>query len=239
MDRAGLEQLLGQGLSLDAMAEKVGRSPSTVAYWLRRHGLRANGSERFKARPTVDVDRLRALVGAGLSVPQIAEAVERTPGVVRRALAKHGLQTRQTLNRAAARRALARGERVTELVCLHHGLVSHVLEGRGTYRCIRCRGERVSEHRRRIKRTLIAEAGGACVLCGYNRCEAALQFHHLDPERKDFHLSLRGVTRSWEELRREAAKCVLLCATCHAEVESGYSTVTKTPRGGLEPPNLD
>jgi hypothetical protein len=54
---------------------------------------------------------------------------------------------------------------------------------------------------------------------------AALQFHHLDPARKSFALSRNGVTRSLAELRAEAAKCVVLCANCHAEVEVGYSTI--------------
>ncbi len=49
----------------------------------------------------------------------------------------------------------------------------------------------------------------------------ALQFHHLEPSAKSFGLSMRGLTRSIEKLREEAAKCVLLCANCHAEVEVG------------------
>ena len=118
--------------------------------------------------------------------------------------------------------ALAKGHSSTTLRCVHHGPVEHVIEGRGSYRCTRCRAERVAEHRRKLKRQLIAEAGGCCRLCGYSRCAAALQFHHLEPSRKSFHLSLRGVTRSLEKLREEARKCVLLCATCHAEVEAGY-----------------
>ena len=51
-----------------------------------------------------------------------------------------------------------------------------------------------------------------CRLCGYDRFVGALQFHHLDPESKRFSLSMRGCTRSFAELREEAAKCVLLCA---------------------------
>lgn len=73
---------------------------------------------------------------------------------------------------------------------------------------------------------LVAEAGGACVICGYERCPAALQFHHLQPSDKSFVISRRGVTRSLDEARAEAAKCVLLCANCHAEVEVGMATVT-------------
>jgi hypothetical protein len=67
----------------------------------------------------------------------------------------------------------------------------------------------------------LAEAGGACVACGYDRCMAALQFHHLRPDEKQFSLGRKGVARSLEKARAEARKCVLLCANCHAEVEAG------------------
>jgi hypothetical protein len=54
---------------------------------------------------------------------------------------------------------------------------------------------------------------------------AALQFHHLDPERKAFSLAATGVTRSLALARAEAAKCALLCANCYAEVEAGVVAV--------------
>ena len=79
--------------------------------------------------------------------------------------------------------------------------------------------------RRRIKRQLIEEAGGGCILCGYDRFPGALQFHHLDPAQKSFALSVQGVARSLEKARAEAAKCVLMCANCHAEVEGGLATI--------------
>jgi hypothetical protein len=68
----------------------------------------------------------------------------------------------------------------------------------------------------------VEEAGGRCRICGYNRCIAALQFHHLDPTAKEFNLARRGA-RSIERLRTEARKCVLLCSNCHAEVEAGVA----------------
>jgi len=70
---------------------------------------------------------------------------------------------------------------------------------------------------------LLAEAGGACRLCGYDRSPAALEFHHLDRATKSFGLGFRGVTRSIAALRSEAAKCILLCSNCHAEVEAGVT----------------
>lgn len=85
--------------------------------------------------------------------------------------------------------------------------------------------EAVVRRRRKIKRVLVEEAGGACLLCGYDGCMAALEFHHVDPGEKRFSLSHRGVTRSLARARAEAARCVLLCANCHAEVESGTTTL--------------
>jgi uncharacterized CHY-type Zn-finger protein len=105
------------------------------------------------------------------------------------------------------------------------GETSFIREGRGYYRCKRCRNERVSQRRRAIKRTLVEETGGKCLVCGYSRCHQVLQFHHLDPATEDFHLALNGVTRSLERSRVEARKCMLLCSNCHGEVEAGITTV--------------
>jgi hypothetical protein len=74
--------------------------------------------------------------------------------------------------------------------------------------------------RRRVKQTLVAEAGGRCQICHYSRCLAALEFHHLDPSAKAFAVSKRGA-HSIARLRTEVRKCVLLCSNCHAEVEAG------------------
>jgi hypothetical protein len=71
----------------------------------------------------------------------------------------------------------------------------------------------------------VAEAGGQCAICGYERHPAALQFHHGDPDTKAFGLSHKGVTVGLERARAEAGKCVLLCANCHAEVEAGVTCV--------------
>jgi hypothetical protein len=76
-----------------------------------------------------------------------------------------------------------------------------------------------------VKEILIAEAGGRCVLCGYDRAPRALEFHRVNPSDKAFDLSARGVTRSLQRSRSEAAKCVLLWSNCHAEVEDGVAFV--------------
>lgn len=60
--------------------------------------------------------------------------------------------------------------------------------------------------------------GGRCMICGYDRCHEALEFHHLDSNKKDFGVSQDGLTRSWERVRNELDKCILICANCHREL---------------------
>ena len=69
---------------------------------------------------------------------------------------------------------------------------------------------------------LVEEAGGACVLCGYDRSLAGAALPSpRSGDRSRFALSRTGVTRSLGAARAEARKCVLLCSNCHAEVEAG------------------
>lgn len=156
----------------------------------------------------------------------MARTLDRSQSTVRHWLKKYGLwPLPATGRRAEARRARELGSRYAILQCIHHGRTRFILENRGYHRCVKCRAERVSAWRRRAKRRLVEAAGGSCALCGYARFRGALQFHHLDPATKEFSISREGVTRSFTELQAEAAKCVLLCANCHAEVEGGFSTV--------------
>ena len=61
---------------------------------------------------------------------------------------------------------------------------------------------------------------GRCAICGYGRCALNLHFHHVDPERKRLELGSH-TGASLTTLLAELEKCVLLCANCHGEVESG------------------
>ncbi|GEM_PF-605511 len=79
--------------------------------------------------------------------------------------------------------------------------------------------------KRRIKLRKMARdyKGGKCESCGYSKCQRALSFHHLDPNKKSFGVSDKGLTRSWERIRDEIDKCVLICANCHMEVHEGIT----------------
>ncbi len=230
VERAQLEHFLEDGLSLAEIGRRTGRHESTVAYWIAQHGLEPNGRERHAAKGAIRRERLEELVNEGLSTAQIAGVVGRTPTTTRHWLREYGLRTRWTERRRAAKE----GRRELTLVCERHGVTTFRLGGNGGYRCAKCNSDAVSKRRRRIKQILVEEAGGACRLCGYDRCMAALEFHHVAPTDKRFALSRRGVTRSIERARAEARKCVLLCSNCHAEVEAGVAALTNPDRPAVQ-----
>ena len=76
----------------------------------------------------------------------------------------------------------------------------------------------VSERRRKLKDMAIKYKGGKCEKCGYNKCNGALDFHHLNPLEKDFSISSTGTTKSFERITKELDKCILVCANCHREI---------------------
>jgi transposase len=228
MDRASLEEFLARGLSLAAIGRRVGRHEATVAYWVEKHGLRPANRARHLARGGLLKEDLEAFVQSGASIAEIAVAVGRSKGTVRHWLTRFGLKTvnrpgrRPSAEEVAAKKA---GLASKAMVCPLHGKTSFWLDGRGSYRCKRCRSAAVTKRRRRVKAILVAEAGGACCVCGYASNMRALHFHHLDPGDKRLEINAKGVALSLERLRAEAQKCVLLCSNCHAEVEDGAASI--------------
>lgn len=95
--------------------------------------------------------------------------------------------------------------------------------GDTTKMCSKCYYKKSNPRIKRKKR-IIEYKGGGCVLCGYNKCDAALELHHLDPGSKEFSISAN--TRiAWDELIEELDKCILLCSNCHREVHAGIAVV--------------
>jgi DNA-binding CsgD family transcriptional regulator len=218
VDREWLKQRFEAGASQEEIGRELGLHGTTIAYWARKHGLSPAATERYSPRGAPDRAVLAALAANGATLREMAVAIDRSIATVRYWLARWGIER----TRRSARVDPASAPRKIERTCARHGETTFHLEGRGYYRCSRCRQEHVSARRRRVKALLVAEAGGKCAACGYDACQAALEFHHRDPALKEFALSAEGVTRGIERARAEARKCVLLCANCHAEVGCGH-----------------
>ena len=78
----------------------------------------------------------------------------------------------------------------------------------------------VQNSRTRRKEDMVYVMGGQCQLCGYNKDIHALEFHHIDPSGKDFSFNKANCI-SWELIKNELQKCILVCANCHREIHSG------------------
>jgi hypothetical protein len=222
MDKRFLEDCLAKGMSLEVIGKQIGKHPSTVGYWLKKHGLAAIGAEKFRRRGPVCRDHLEALVDSGATLAEMAERLDRSTSSIRHWLVSYEMGA---INPRGPRRRRGDGAKAAIFECKRHGVTEFILEGRGYYRCKRCRSAAVAKRRRTVKQKLVDEAGGACVLCGYSRWPGALQFHHVEPGTKEFHLAQRGHSRSIAKSRAEMRKCVLLCANCHAEIEGGFATL--------------
>jgi transposase len=234
MERDFLEEQLAAGRSLEQIGRLAGRHPSTVGYWVKQYGLTAVFRDKHAAKGGLSRAVLEAHVARGASLRTIARAHDVSETTVKHWMRKFGLQTARSARLKASQAAHRTEKEVVAMDCARHGLTSFVLEGRGSFRCLRCRAEWVAARRRRVKEILVRESGGCCALCGYDRYVGALEFHHVDPAQKSFALARGGITRSLDRVRAEAAKCVLVCANCHAEIEAGVATLPGRSESGRD-----
>lgn len=79
----------------------------------------------------------------------------------------------------------------------------------------RCGSCNTKIRRFRTKLAAIKYLGGKCKNCGWTGDQAALQFHHINPQKKDFIIG-NVANRSWNVIKGELDKCILLCANCHS-----------------------
>lgn len=85
---------------------------------------------------------------------------------------------------------------------------------RNSWNCKKCAKRYSFEKRRFIKKKCVEYKGGECVKCGYKRNYSALEFHHVTDD-KDFLITKSSY--SWDKIRAELDKCILLCSICHKE----------------------
>ena len=83
--------------------------------------------------------------------------------------------------------------------------------------------EAVESWRKRKKKALVEYKGGKCQCCGYSKCIEALEFHHLNPNIKNFTIS--GKSKSFNSLKSEVDKCILVCSNCHKEIHAGLINI--------------
>ncbi len=73
--------------------------------------------------------------------------------------------------------------------------------------------------RARLKQRIIYVMGGKCACCGYDKCNTALELHHLSHDKKEFTIG-SNTNLGWSKVRAELPKCILVCANCHREIHA-------------------
>ena len=102
-----------------------------------------------------------------------------------------------------------------------------------------CRNEKSKEQHRinhALRRKEMAEKVDrikiekGCFICGYKTFIVALNFHHLDPSKKEGEISnmVSSGPSKQIELFREIEKCVVLCRNCHRALHAGVIQLPNT-----------
>ena len=110
------------------------------------------------------------------------------------------------------------GLEIKILFCNKHGETRFGLSSgkRIVWKCLECSSDYSYEYKKRNKQKAILYKGGRCQRCDYDKCSAALHFHHVDSSTKSFNIS-QGIAKKWDVIKQELDKCILLCMNCHFE----------------------
>lgn len=83
----------------------------------------------------------------------------------------------------------------------------------------------------------IMSIGGKCSICGYSNNISALEFHHINPDTKEFNIDARKFANtSPEKLKEEISKCLLVCSNCHKEIHNPDMTISNITNLAIESP---
>lgn len=92
------------------------------------------------------------------------------------------------------------------------------------------RSRKTKVWRDQTKLKMVKSMGGKCCICGYDKHNAALAFHHINPDEKSFSFgTVIANPRKWEIIAEELKKCVLVCHNCHSEIHAGITSIPENP----------
>lgn len=91
--------------------------------------------------------------------------------------------------------------------------------------CKECEKEKNTIKREKKREILNALKQVGCAVCGETDY-SCLDFHHMDPEEKDFNLS-SGVNHTTLDLLNELSKCHVVCSNCHRKIHAGKIDISK------------
>lgn len=88
--------------------------------------------------------------------------------------------------------------------------------------CKICVNKNRNDRQRNAKLRFIEYKGGACQVCGIIDHPAIYDFHHVDPDKKEFMIGTRQAELLNDKMKKELDKCLLLCSNCHRKIHAKY-----------------
>jgi predicted HNH restriction endonuclease len=158
---------------------------------------------------------LEKFVNDGLSMREIAEELKKGQTTIRYWLLKYELSTK---------RKLTNDDKINKFCprCKNVKDRSEFYNRRGkigsSVYCKTCTTDQTLERMRLLKQKCVEYKGGKCEKCGYDKYNGALDFHHIDPNEKDFTISHVKAYSFDDKIKKELDKCILVCSNCHREI---------------------
>ncbi len=225
IEKEDLERLVNQRLSTYKIAEKLGKSRTSICYLLKKYNLKTC---YYNKQP--EKEELEKLVEMGLSTNKIADWTGRSQSNVRYWLGKYGLKTHYVT------REKTDEIKLTHKTCNNCNENKSVNEfyfrkNRNKYynTCKKCDSENhkknhtgLNGYRHKNKQKLIDTifSDCKCELCDFKTKNISVyDFHHRDPSKKEFNLC--KVRYKMKECLEEIKKCILVCSNCHREIHGG------------------
>jgi hypothetical protein len=165
----------------------------------------------------MDYNTINALAAKGLSTRKIAKELQVSASTVKYWLKKFDIKTisRSEVSDYRFCPCCETEKLKDEFYNRRNG------KGNSVY-CKHCSNNQAVERQKKFKQQCIDYKGGKCVSCGYKKCNNVLEFHHLDPSKKEFSIAQARLTSFNEEVKRELDNCALVCANCHREIHAGF-----------------
>lgn len=168
---------------------------------------------------------LQELVDRNLSLNEISEKTGTCQSNVRYWMNKHGLKTKIAKNNKGGAANKTKAWRKPPFACPVCGETNperfYRRKGRNTnhLRCKTCHCEEQKQRVKNYKKQAVDYKGGKCVRCGYDKCLASLDFHHIDPKQKDQNWA-KMHHWAFDKIKKELDKCILVCKNCHGEIHN-------------------
>lgn len=177
----------------------------------------------------MEKEYLKKCIDKNMSINQIAKEVNKSANTISYWLKKYNLKTKHLSFKDkgvidyGGNRCCPKCNEIKKITEFYK---RRGKEGASVY-CKKCTGLQSVERQRKLKQMAIDYKGGCCQIkdCGYNKYNGALEFHHLDPNEKDFNIGAMKSYTFGDKVKKELDKCILVCSNCHREIHGGIITI--------------